>query len=59
MFDSLERLQSNSQLLQLFSHYARLGAASPEAWHLRLSEMESSGRQSPSSLPLEYLRRSP
>lgn len=44
MLDNLERLRNNPQLLQLFSHYARLGEANPEAWHARLAQMEYDGK---------------
>jgi hypothetical protein len=44
MLDNLERLRNNPQLLQLFSHYARLGETNPEAWRPRLMVMESDGR---------------
>jgi hypothetical protein len=38
------RERNNPQLLQLFSHYARLGETNPEAWHPRLMAMESDDR---------------
>jgi hypothetical protein len=44
MLDNLERLRNSPQLLQLFSHYAKLGETNPEAWHPRLMVMESDGR---------------
>jgi hypothetical protein len=39
MFDDLECLRDNPQLLELFSHYANLGEASPETWQGRLMKM--------------------
>jgi hypothetical protein len=44
MLDNLERLRNSPQLLQLFSHYATLGEANPEAWRPRLMQMESDGK---------------
>jgi hypothetical protein len=41
MFDYLERLRNSPKLLQLFSHYAKLSEADPQAWHPRLMAMES------------------
>jgi hypothetical protein len=44
MLDNLERLRNDPQLMQLFSHYAKLGAANPEAWHARLAQLNCDGR---------------
>ena len=44
MLDGPERLRSSPQLLQLFTHYARLCEENPEAWQVRLTQMEGDGR---------------
>ena len=43
MLDNLERLRNNPQLLRLFSRYAKLGEHNPEAWQVRLAQLESDG----------------
>ena len=43
MFDDLEILRENPQLLWLFSHYAKLAEPHRETWHGRLMEMEGVG----------------
>ncbi len=44
MLDSVEHLRNSDQLRQLFSHYAKQGAANPEAWHPRLAQLDCDGR---------------
>ena len=44
MLDSMERLRNNPELLELFNHYANLGETNPEAWQLRLMQIENDGR---------------
>lgn len=40
MFDELDRLRSNPRLVELLSHYARLGEPDREVWQDRLMTME-------------------
>lgn len=40
MFDELDRLRNNPRLVELLSHYARLGEADREIWQDRLMQME-------------------
>jgi hypothetical protein len=40
MFDDLELVRNNSQLAQLFYHYATLGEAHREAWQARVMQLE-------------------
>ena len=40
MFDELDRLRANPHLVQLLSHYGKLGEANREAWQSRLMGME-------------------
>jgi hypothetical protein len=40
MLDNQERLRNDPQLMQLFSHYAKLGETNPEAWHTRLTQLD-------------------
>ncbi len=44
MLDNQERLRNDPQLMQLFSHYAKLGETNPEAWHTRLTQLDCDGR---------------
>lgn len=39
MFDELDRLAEDGNLFALLAHYARAGAADPEAWQDRLMAM--------------------
>jgi hypothetical protein len=40
MFDELERLDEDSELLGLLAHYAEAGAADREAWQDRVMQVE-------------------
>lgn len=40
MLDDLDRLRNSPHLLDLLSHYARLGEKDREIWHNRLMRME-------------------
>ena len=55
MFDDLERLRNNPQLLELFFHYAKLGEPNREIWQARLMQMEGVGATEMSKLHGELI----
>ena len=44
MLDDVDHLRNNPHLVQLLSHYARLGAENRETWQGRLMKMKQSSR---------------
>jgi hypothetical protein len=40
MFDELQLLTDNTELLRLLTHYAQAGNPDREAWHQRVSQLE-------------------
>lgn len=55
MFDDLQCLRDNSQLLELFSYYANLGEASAETWQGRRMQMDGVGAAELSKLHGELI----